>query len=248
MLSENSDGMIESGQEITGDWVYEIDTMIISDIHLGSEVARTQDLLSTLQKYSFKRLILNGDVFDDLNFRRLSKADWKFLSYIRKLSNPRRNCQVIWVAGNHDGIAEILSHLLGVQVLDEYEWQFNNGRYLAVHGHQFDNFITRHALLTDIASWCYLLLQRADTQQQRMSRWVKRRSKKWLKISETNARRALEYARSRDADFIFCGHTHIPGILQEGAVQYINSGCWTDRPAHYITIDAVHGIRICECP
>jgi metallophosphoesterase superfamily enzyme len=104
---------------------FSTDTIIVSDIHLGSPVSRSGELLQLLKTYSFKWLILNGDVFDDLNFKRLKKDDWEFLNYIRKFSNPKRNCEVAWVAGNHDGAAEILAHLFGVEVFEEYRWIYN---------------------------------------------------------------------------------------------------------------------------
>src|SRR5262249_58850582 len=62
------------------------------------------------------RLILNGDVFDSIDFRRLHKSHWKVLSLIRKLSDT---VEIVWLAGNHDGSAEVISHLLGVTVQDE---------------------------------------------------------------------------------------------------------------------------------
>jgi len=86
------------------------DTVIISDLHLGSEVSRAEAALRMLKETSFRRLILLGDIFCDLNFRRLTKEHWKFLSYIRKLSNPKRNIEVVWVEGNHDhGLSEVMS-------------------------------------------------------------------------------------------------------------------------------------------
>jgi metallophosphoesterase superfamily enzyme len=116
-----------------------VDTIIISDIHLGSDVARSREVLELLRSYRFRRLILNGDVFDDLNFKRLSKDDWRLLSYFRKISSPRRGIDVIWVVGNHDGgVAEILTHLLGVPVHEEYAFEVAGRRILAIHGHQFD--------------------------------------------------------------------------------------------------------------
>jgi len=51
------------------------DTVIISDLHLGSEVSQAGAALAFLQSIHFKRLILLGDIFADLNFRRLTFAD-----------------------------------------------------------------------------------------------------------------------------------------------------------------------------
>src|ERR1700746_4234729 len=93
------------------------DTVILSDLHLGSEVSRANAARLTLKAISFRRLILLGDIFCDLNFRRLKKEHWQFLGYIRKLSNPKREIEVVWVEGNHDhGLADASSHLVSITV------------------------------------------------------------------------------------------------------------------------------------
>src|SRR6266702_4077075 len=114
------------------------DTVILSDLHLGSEVSRAEAALQMLKAVSFSRLILLGDIFCDLNFRRLKKDHWQFLSLIRKLSNPKRGLEVIWVEGNHDrGLAQLMSHLVGVRVYEEYSWHHRGVKYRGIHGHQF---------------------------------------------------------------------------------------------------------------
>src|ERR1700733_10485169 len=125
------------------------DTLIISDLHLGSEVSQAGAALEFLQSVRFKRLILLGDIFADLNFRRLTKEHWKFLGYIRKLSNPKPALEVVWVEGNHEqGLADIMSHLVGVRVYQEYEWEYTGMRHLAIHGHQFDRLLANNVRLT----------------------------------------------------------------------------------------------------
>jgi len=227
----------------------DVDTVIVSDVHLGSDVARSKRLLALLKSYTFKRLILNGDVFDDLNFKRLTKDDWKVLSYLRKISNPKRMIDVVWVIGNHDGgVAEILSHLLGVPVHEEYVFDVNGTQHLAIHGHQFDKWITEHVVITAIASNVYLWLQKVDPQH-RVSRWVKRRSKKWLRLSDKVGHDAVHHAKKQhQVDIVFCGHTHQPMDRDIDGLRYVNSGSWTDKPSHYITIghDGVIDLRECH--
>src|SRR5476651_305818 len=105
------------------------ETVIISDLHMGSDLSRAGDALDFLRSIHFRRLILLGDMFADLNFSRLTKEHWKFLSYIRKLSNPKRGIEVVWVEGNHDqGLSEVMSHLVGVKVYEEYIWEFAGRR------------------------------------------------------------------------------------------------------------------------
>jgi metallophosphoesterase superfamily enzyme len=76
-----------------GSHVY--DTLILSDLHLGGEMSRAREALRVLQENRYGRLILLGDIFADLNFARLKKEHWKFLGFIRKLSNPKRNVEVV---------------------------------------------------------------------------------------------------------------------------------------------------------
>ena len=97
------------------------DAVIVSDTHLGSENCQARELTRFLDRIldgemRTQRLILNGDVFDSIDFRRLKKHHWKVLSLLRKLSD---RVEISWINGNHDGPAEIFSHLLGVEVRDE---------------------------------------------------------------------------------------------------------------------------------
>src|SRR3981189_2801141 len=97
------------------------DTLILSDVHLGADPSRAREGTRVLKENRFHRLILLGDIFADLNFRRLTKEHWKFLGFIRKLSNPRHGIEVVWVEGNHDhGLTEVMSHLLGIPVYQEF--------------------------------------------------------------------------------------------------------------------------------
>jgi len=108
------------------------DTLILSDLHLGADMSRAREALRVLRENQFRRLILLGDIFADLNFGRLKKEHWKFLGFIRKLSNPKRNVEVVWVEGNHDhGLAPIMSHLVGVRVYHEYQWEYRGLRHIA---------------------------------------------------------------------------------------------------------------------
>lgn len=224
-----------------------IDTIIVSDVHLGSQVARPKAVRAILESYDFKRLILLGDIFDDLNFSRLKKDHWNLLSYIRKLSNPERNKEVVWVEGNHDeGLSEIMSLMMGVKVYDEYLWELNGLTHLAIHGHQFDRFLTENVIISNVSSYVYDKVQKWDRETQSISRFIKRKSKSWLRLSNKVAAEALEYARERHADVVICGHTHQSMSAQSEGVTYYNTGCWTDIPSNYITIDEAGQIEIRE--
>jgi UDP-2,3-diacylglucosamine pyrophosphatase LpxH len=220
------------------------DTIILSDLHLGSEVSRASDALRMLKSASFRRLILLGDIFSDLNFRRLKKEHWQFLGYIRKLSNPKRQIEVVWVEGNHDrGLSDVMSHLVGIRVYDEYEWDFDGKRHLAVHGHQFDRFLTRNRVLSGFLSALHLGLQKLSFGKRRMMGFLERFDTAWLRLSAKVARGALAHARTLGADRVFCGHTHEAHTLKRDGVEYYNSGSWTQDDPTYIAIDS-HGVCV----
>lgn len=245
--SVHGSSLLTQGQA-TLPWVQEVDTFIVSDIHLGTDLSRPAALLATLKRYTFQRLILLGDILDDLNFGRLPRHHWELLSYLRALCAPERHTEVIWVAGNHDHLLSRVTHnFLGLPVRKRYQWRHEGKIFLAMHGHQFDTFIARHPLITEGACLFYCMLQRWETDQHRLSRLLKRTSKIWLRVSELVAHRAAAYAMRRGADDIFCGHTHFPLARRFGKVTYHNTGCWTEKPATFITIGD-RGINLEECP
>ena len=91
-----------------------------------------------------RELVINGDIFDDLNFKRLTKRHFACLKIIRRNSD-RDDFHLVWVRGNHDGPADIISHIVGVDILDEYVYSNGRLQLLILHGDQFDTFITHYS-------------------------------------------------------------------------------------------------------
>ena len=223
------------------------DTLILSDLHLGADMSRAREALRVLQENRYRRLILLGDIFADLNFGRLKKEHWKFLGFIRKLSNPKRNVEVVWVEGNHDhGLAEIMSHLVGVRVYQEYQWEYHGLRHIAVHGHQFDGFVVSNVRVSYlIGTLLYLQLQKWDSKNKTLTRFLDRLNTRWLRLSSKVADGALAHARHRQAARIFCGHTHAAMHKHERGTDYFNCGSWIDAHPTYITVGE-EGVQIHE--
>jgi UDP-2,3-diacylglucosamine pyrophosphatase LpxH len=221
------------------------DTLIVSDLHLGSEMSRAREATRVLRENCYRRLILLGDIFADLNFGRLKKEHWKFLGFIRKLSNPKRNVEVVWVEGNHDhGLTEIMSHLVGIRVYQEYHWDYQGMRHIAVHGHQFDSFVVNNVGLNYLfGTLLYLQLQKWDSKNKTLTRFLDRLNTRWLRMSSKVSEGALAHARYFKGDRIFCGHTHDAMHKSEQGIDYYNCGSWIDAHPTYITVGE-EGVQI----
>ena len=221
-------------------------TLILSDLHLGAETSHAREATRVLKENRFHRLILLGDIFADLNFARLTKEHWKFLGFIRKLSNPKRKIEVVWVEGNHDhGLTDIMSHLVGVRVYQDYRWDYCGLRHIAIHGHQFDGFQVNRLRLSRWGTSLYLQLQKLDLKNKPITRMIDRLNTRWLRMSPKVAEGALEHARYHDAERIFCGHTHEALKLEQDGIAYYNSGGWVDSRLTYLTVDE-QGVQIHE--
>lgn len=217
------------------------DAIIISDLHLGSRICQERAILEFLKRIEHgelatRHLVLNGDVFDSIDFRRLKKSHWKILSIIRKLSGTIR---ITWISGNHDGPAEIISQLLGVEVLEECLLTSGSRSILVLHGHRFDDFIDTYPRVTLVADLLYRFLQRID-HSHRFARFAKSNSKIFLRCAEKIREKSISYARTMGADAVCCGHTHHAETATGNGVGYFNSGSWTELPCNYLCITEGH--------
>ena len=240
-----------------------VDTLIVSDVHLGSELCNAELFCKVLSGFRFKRLVLNGDIFDHLHLEfevktrhlrggeqprvkkhRLKKSHLKALSLISGLSKPENDCEVIWIEGNHDeGISHILSSLIGATVHNEYMWEFAGKKCLAIHGDQFDEFYKDHFNLVEWGTWVYQALQSFGPKTTPICLYLKNNSRHYARAITIVAEGAARYAEKRGTDIIFCGHTHHPEHKRIGNVDYYNSGTMQSAVVSCITLGEL-GFRI----
>lgn len=208
--------------------------LILSDLHLGSPNCRADSILKVLSKEDFNILILNGDIIDSDRLGRLKKSHWKVLSKLRKLSKGKR---ILYIKGNHDyEISETISELLGLELLDNVLITHKHRKYYFTHGAEFDLFITKKPILTEIACFLYYNLQKLDWTRGKLSNFVKYSAKNYLKNAIALRDSAIQYAKKHDYDFICVGHSHRP----ECHDNFLNTGSFTEESCTYgiITEDA----------
>jgi UDP-2,3-diacylglucosamine pyrophosphatase LpxH len=218
--------------------------VIISDLHLASDVCRSEMILKFLNEYKFKTndmLVLNGDVMDNLNFKRLSKGHWRVLKRIRSIS---KWLKVVWIKGNHDtDDAEIIANLIGVEFRNELPIAMGDKNVLITHGDKFDFFMKGQQITAKVADFFYKIIQCYDKWVKNdyyFSSLVKTKSKVLIRCGRV-IENAITYAMHNNIDVIICGHTHLPDRLTNSSksVEYYNSGSWCnkDHDCHYITIE-----------
>jgi UDP-2,3-diacylglucosamine pyrophosphatase LpxH len=224
-------------------------TLILSDLHLGSRNCHAPEVLDVLGRLDFDRLILNGDTINNVNLRKLTPAHWSVVDRLRKLAQTR---ELILLRGNHDyehpvsangngngkapgfGPHDVLPALLGVPMREDYRLDIGGRPYLVLHGDRFDPTLN-YPLLTDMADWCYQLSQKIN---KKLAKWLKKGSKRWGGILEWVRSQSAAYARREGFTGVVTGHTHFADDTHVGDIHYVNSGCWTEPPCTYVTVEA----------
>lgn len=211
---------------------------IISDLHLGSDVCRADNILEFLYYLETENLILNGDIFDNMDFRRLKKSHWNIIKKLRQIS---KNSNIIWISGNHDYQCEPIAHLIGSSFVFEYIIdEYNDKTIIVTHGDRFDKIITNRPLLTKLADNIYRFIQLFDKRMDNnyyYSGMIKRHSKTLTRITDRTIDNAIKFAQKNHYDAIVIGHLHKPENLIQNNIQYINSGCWTENVCQYVKIN-----------
>lgn len=210
---------------------------IISDLHLGSDVCRAGDILEFLYYLETEVLILNGDVFDNLNFNRLKSSHWQIIKKLRKIT---KETDVIWVRGNHDKDAEAICHLIGASFVEEYVISdYSDRAILVIHGDIFDSYINKRPLLSRFADYIYRKIQAFDKwrgNNYHYSEYVKSKSKTLLRCMYNTEQEAIKYAKKHGFDGLIMGHLHRAIHVNEN-IEYANSGSWAQKECNYITVN-----------
>ena len=219
-----------------------IDTLILSDLHLGSPIGKPALVRSLLTHHRFKRLILLGDIFDyHANYHKLDDEHMDLVALLRSF-REMRDREIIWIRGNHDHNRDgELSRFIGANILEEYAWKHDGKEYLAIHGDQFDSFVHNQSNFNAWAHVFFLGLQRLDKKGRHIVKIIDYANASIRRLSSKIARGAIRHALRHGADYVFCGHTHIAKKLVHESngtvIHYYNTGCWTHTPSTFAVID-----------
>jgi UDP-2,3-diacylglucosamine pyrophosphatase LpxH len=204
-------------------------TLIISDIHLGSEHCRLELFLRFLDCLPpGAALVINGDLAD----RWHAPLEGRHAEAFQRLRAEARQRPVIWVRGNHDlyfdgdpgQIQMTESHAIGRQLL-------------VIHGHTFDRLHGHKHLATALKKILRFRMW-IGAESVHAAHYAKRFELLYDLFCRSVRHRAIAHARAEGFHAVTCGHTHRAEDSVVKGVRYLNTGCWTETPVRSITVTA----------
>ena len=206
-------------------------SFIVSDLHLGSEFFHQELFFSWLDQLPpGARLVLNGDIVDDS--RKSLPAGHQ--AVLDRLVEESRRRPLVWVFGNHDqGLS--LEDTGEIEFVDSWEV---GRRLLVVHGDHLDDVMPRHGFFKWGFKRFHRLLITLGARKVHVAEYAKKWAFLYRVLNEHMVRNGLRVARKLGFAAIACGHTHAAADVERDGWRYLNTGAWTEKPLHYLRVDA----------
>lgn len=218
-------------------------SIFISDIHLGARMSQPRPLLEFLKTVECDNLFLVGDIIDGWALQKSFYWPQQHNDVIQKLlRRARRGETIIYLPGNHDEFLRSFGeHDFGnIKLVDHYIYNGINGKkYLVIHGDQFDAVIKKMKWLAHLGTWAYdfmITVNVAVSYVRRflklpywsLSAWAKYKVKSAVNFIGDFETNLTEYAKTKNADGIICGHIHHANMRDINGMHYINCGDWVE--------------------
>ena len=220
-------------------------TIVLSDIHLGTEGSKAREATKFLKENSCDTLILNGDIIDGWQLRKYGKWKKKHTAFFRAVLKKieKENTKVYYLRGNHD---DFLDQLLPFLVSDVFSIQKDmildsgNKKFYITHGDLFD-LVTKKAkwlaYLGDVGYTFLLYLNKKYNNYRAkkglpyysLSKNIKQSIKTAVNFISDFEEQLAEVAKSKNCDGIICGHIHQPAMRNIDGIEYMNSGDWVEN-------------------
>jgi UDP-2,3-diacylglucosamine pyrophosphatase LpxH len=218
-------------------------TLVISDVHLGTNDSKAKELVRFLKKNTCEILILNGDIIDGWRLKKNGK--WKkkhtrFSKVVLKMME-QFNTQVYYVRGNHD---DFLDHVIPLKlgrfnVVKDLVLESFGKRYYICHGDIFDHITTNLQWLAKLGDMGYSFLlwinkiynnnrMRKGLPYYSLSQAIKQKVKSAVSYISDFEEELVELARSKKCHGVICGHIHHPSINNYDEIVSMNSGDWVE--------------------
>jgi UDP-2,3-diacylglucosamine pyrophosphatase LpxH len=206
-----------------------MNAIIVSDLHMGSRYFQSEvfgDFLNSLP--DIDELILNGDVLDRPQAK-LAPSHQQNLDRIEQLSFRHK---VVWVRGNHDN-GYMPAKLGKIEFCRRYAFDH---RILITHGDDFDNIMPRSRLFMKAFRLMHKLRVKLGARPVHVAEYAKKWKAFYRVLRNNVMRNAVNVAHENGYEAVTCGHTHFAEDVVVNGVRYVNTGAWTEFPAHYLYV------------
>jgi len=218
-------------------------TIWISDVHLGTRRAQTEQLLDFLKRTESNVLYLVGDLIDNWALSKNWYWDQLHNDIIQKLlRKARKGTKIIYLPGNHDEYFRDFANLRfgRIAIANEILHVTASGkRYLVMHGDRFDAVVCYARWLAYLGDAAYnraLSLNAVFNRIRRAFGWpywsisaaIKHKIKRAVEFISRFEIAIVREAHRRGADGVICGHIHTPEIRDINGIHYCNDGDWVE--------------------
>lgn len=221
-----------------------IESLYISDVHLGSKGSKAVELLGVLKNYEPEKLFIVGDFIDGWLLKKRHFWPQEHTNVIRKvLSYAKKGTQVYYITGNHDEFLRSYENLDfgNITVLDEI---IDDGVWI-IHGDKYDSVVMYNKWIAILGSIGYELViylnevikrirRTLGLRPRSFSKWVKAKVKGAVVFIDSFEFTLATEAINRECHTVICGHIHTPADRVINGVRYMNTGDWIESLS-YIT-------------
>ena len=206
-----------------------MNAIIVSDLHMGSRYFHSEAFAGFLDRLpDYDEFIFNGDVLDRPHAN-LAPLHQQNLDRIEQLSYRHK---VVWVRGNHD--KGFMPAKLG-RILFCRRYTFNR-QILITHGDDFDNIMPRSRIFMKAFRQLHELRVQLGARPVHVAEYAKKWKPFYRVLRNGVMRNAVNFALENGYKAVTCGHTHFAEDLVLNGVRYINTGAWTELPAHFLYV------------
>ena len=218
-------------------------SVFISDVHLGTKMCQAELLLDFLKTFECDNLYLVGDLIDGWALSKNFFWPQSHNDVIQKiLRKGRKGTKIYYIAGNHDEFLRVFApQMFGNIVIEDtvIHTTVDGRKIMVLHGDQFDVIVNKMKWLSHLGSWAYdvsIMLNTVIAKIRNtfnlpywsLSAWAKYKVKKAVNFISDYEESLLNYAKSKSASGIICGHIHHPNIRDINGLTYMNCGEWVE--------------------
>lgn len=219
-------------------------TVVISDVHMGMNGCRIDEVNDFLKHVRCDKLILNGDIIDTWALKRNGVWTKKHTRFVKLVLSKivKRNTRVIYLRGNHDDVLErfLPMAFAGIELVENHVHRTaDNQQYFVLHGDIFDSVTSKMKWLAKIGDVGYNLLLYINRWYNQYRSWrgmeyyslsaaIKAKVKGAVNFISSFEDSLVDIAQSKGYRGVICGHIHTAADKDLGGVHYLNSGDWVE--------------------